>query len=41
MNDFLDDRKTLLAYRAAAAYLAFVFYRSVAGEMNKFQNVAA
>jgi hypothetical protein len=25
----------------AAAFLAFVFYRSGAGEMNKFQNVAA
>src|SRR5258708_5259341 len=37
---FPDDRGTLLAYRVAAAYLAFVFYRSVAGEMQKLEDVA-
>src|SRR5439155_27090605 len=40
IDDFLDGRGTPLAYRAAAAYLAFVFYRSVAGEMQKFEDVA-
>jgi hypothetical protein len=41
IDDFLSDRGTLQACPAAAAYLAFVFYRSVAREMNKFQNVPA
>jgi len=40
IDDFLDGRGTPLAYRAAAAYLAFVFYRSVAGEMQKLEDVA-
>jgi hypothetical protein len=39
-RQLLDDSGRLQAYGAAATSLAFVFYRNVAGEMNKFQNVA-
>ena len=44
-EDRIDDFRMVAGRRgtcrAAAAYFSLCFYRSVAGEMNKFQNVAA